>query len=223
MAETTNENSGMLTESIDRRSALKKAAAAGAIAWTAPMIISSTAHAASTVCTPKCAHPQVQLEAEAIDSCEENIPGEVPANVNKIILFKLKLPAGSTCDCDEAPPEVILGKVPVQWDKLSPNAATCSFTQFQYQGVNTPSQGANSFALYKVAGGGADASGWYVPNGPLCVAIKCLDADGTPIYRVCTVTICFKYQPSQAPCNTTYVVETRTGSISCSISCNPCP
>lgn len=40
---------------IDRRSALKKAAAAGAIAWTAPTILSETARAQTPgTCTPKC-------------------------------------------------------------------------------------------------------------------------------------------------------------------------
>jgi hypothetical protein len=43
------------TTGIDRRSALKKAAAAGAIAWTAPTILSNTAHAQTPgTCTPKC-------------------------------------------------------------------------------------------------------------------------------------------------------------------------
>jgi hypothetical protein len=46
MAETPNETSGALTDPMDRRSALKKAAAAGAIVWTAPMILSSKAVAA---------------------------------------------------------------------------------------------------------------------------------------------------------------------------------
>lgn len=40
---------------LDRRSALKKAAAAGAIAWTAPTILSNDAHAQTPgTCTPKC-------------------------------------------------------------------------------------------------------------------------------------------------------------------------
>ena len=43
MAETPTETTGALTDPMDRRSALKKAAAAGAIVWTAPMILSSTA------------------------------------------------------------------------------------------------------------------------------------------------------------------------------------
>ena len=43
---------------IDRRSALKKAAVAGAIAWTAPAILSSHVHATDfipgTMCTARC-------------------------------------------------------------------------------------------------------------------------------------------------------------------------
>jgi len=39
---------------IDRRKALQKAAVAGAVAWSAPLILSETAHAQPGVCTPKC-------------------------------------------------------------------------------------------------------------------------------------------------------------------------
>ena len=40
---------------LDRRSLLRKAAVAGAVAWTAPMVVSSPAGAQATLCTPKCA------------------------------------------------------------------------------------------------------------------------------------------------------------------------
>ena len=39
---------------FDRRSALKKAAVAGAVAWTAPVVLSSGASAMDGTCTPKC-------------------------------------------------------------------------------------------------------------------------------------------------------------------------
>jgi hypothetical protein len=39
---------------VNRRAALKKAAAAGAIVWAAPTIISESAGAQAAVCTPKC-------------------------------------------------------------------------------------------------------------------------------------------------------------------------
>lgn len=50
MASTDNPNRG-----VDRRSALKKAAAAGAISWVAPAMISESARAQTPgTCTPKC-------------------------------------------------------------------------------------------------------------------------------------------------------------------------
>jgi hypothetical protein len=49
----TSENNDRST-GIDRRLALKKAAAAGAIAWAAPTIASGTVHAQEAACTPKC-------------------------------------------------------------------------------------------------------------------------------------------------------------------------
>ena len=202
---------------IDRRSVLKKAAVAGAVAWTAPVILSNTAFAAS-VCTPKCAHANVTLTATAQDACTAPVT-EVPSG-NKILLFSINLPSGATCPCDAAAPRVVLGPVPTQWDKHSPQATGCPTYKNQFAtGVNTLSQGANTFALYK---NGALGSGVYVPNGTICVAVKCLDRDGTPVYRVCTFSVCFTYSPSQEICDTNYVVEVRPGSVSCVTRCTPC-
>ena len=49
---------GRVPRSFDRRSALKKGAAAGAIVWTAPMIISTEAGASADTFTPKCGPTQ---------------------------------------------------------------------------------------------------------------------------------------------------------------------
>lgn len=40
---------------VDRRRMLKRAAAAGAVVWTAPLVTSSVASAANNICTAKCA------------------------------------------------------------------------------------------------------------------------------------------------------------------------
>ena len=44
-----------IVSEVDRREALKKSAAAGAVAWVAPTLVSSRALAQDGVCTPKCA------------------------------------------------------------------------------------------------------------------------------------------------------------------------
>lgn len=210
-------DSAEVTTGMDRRSVLKKAALVGAVAWTAPVIISNTVFAAA-VCTPKCAHNDVVLTAVAKDACSAPVI-EVPAG-NKILLFSINLPVGATCPCSTTAPLVVLGPVPTQWDKHGPNSDGCPRYKVQFAtGVNTPSQGSNTFALYK---NGALGSGVYVPNGTLCVAVKCLDRDLTPVYRVCTFSVCFKYSPAQEICDTNYVVEVRQGSVTCYTGCSPC-
>lgn len=51
--------------SLGRRDFLTKAAVAGALAWTAPMILSRPAHAAAAGGTPKC-RPTIGLECETV-------------------------------------------------------------------------------------------------------------------------------------------------------------
>jgi len=205
-------------EGLDRRSVLKKAAIAGTVAWTAPVILSNTAFA-DVVCTPKCAHAAVTFSAVGQDACTTPIP-EVPSG-NKIILFQLLIPSGTVCPCDPNDPVVIVGSVPLSWDKYSPQTDGCPAFKTEYaKGIKTPSQGPNAFALYK---NGALGSGVYVPNGGLCVSIKCLDTDGTPVYRKCTLSVCFLYSPEHAVCDTNFSVQTRVGGTSCVIACDPCP
>jgi hypothetical protein len=81
---------------LDRRSALKKAAVAGAVAWTAPTILSHTAHAApGEGCTPKCLPAGTpQFVTNPIDTCGGTY----------VVRFPLQLTGGSvTCPCGGAP------------------------------------------------------------------------------------------------------------------------
>ena len=64
---------------IDRRSALRRAATVGAIAWTAPTIMSSTASAGSLgACTPKCVPQFGSGTALTVSqSCFDPDPGDI--------------------------------------------------------------------------------------------------------------------------------------------------
>lgn len=66
---------------FDRRAALAKAAAAGAVAWTTPLVLSRSAHAADTgTCTPRCTptgRPDVTAP-EATTACDELDEDEPP-------------------------------------------------------------------------------------------------------------------------------------------------
>ncbi len=94
---------------LDRRSALKKAAAAGAVAWTAPTILSETAHAVDFIngstCTAKCAPPtppSVTGTITYIDCAQGIPPGQQPVRANIT-----EISASAECPCDGTNVEVI--------------------------------------------------------------------------------------------------------------------
>jgi hypothetical protein len=231
MAETTNENSGMLTESIDRRSALKKAAAAGAIAWTAPMIISSTAHAdhlaGNGVCTPACAPLPFTISFSGKDGgdgkfgCpDDRTKFGVPNNSNKFGVFKVETPGTATCPCGIGDPVIIVSfPAGTTWskdeDECQPWADDYALTY-----LTTPPS--NEFAVAK---DGAIGNGWYTPSNPICVSVGCHDeVGGDMVYQTCTFSFTFYYDPNGASCST-YGAELLTCGvtrISCSVGCTPC-
>lgn len=86
---------------LDRRSALKKAAVAGAVAWTAPTILSSTAHAApGEGCTPKCLPAGTpQFSTTPIATCGGTY----------LVRFPLVLTGGTvTCPCGGTPTATVV-------------------------------------------------------------------------------------------------------------------
>lgn len=68
-----------VTASIDRRSALKKVAIGGAIAWSAPTLMSSRASASEVAfCTPKCFYTSSITISGTVKwlGCDSNPPGQ---------------------------------------------------------------------------------------------------------------------------------------------------
>ena len=79
--------------SLDRRSALKRAAAAGAIAWSVPTVVSQTARAADGVCTPQClAQSSGTVTATASLTCGG-------AGVNRNVTLQVTLTGQPTVTC----------------------------------------------------------------------------------------------------------------------------
>lgn len=112
---------------IDRRSALKKAAVAGAIGWVAPAILSDTAHAVEVLpggCTAKCqpnGNATVSIQVVIADCIEGTPPGQ---QVVRGTVTQLSA-GGDPCPCgggvvqivNPTPDEVvILSPVPGNWD-----------------------------------------------------------------------------------------------------------
>jgi hypothetical protein len=94
---------------IRRRAALKKVAVAGAVAWTAPTVMSSRV-SAQEVCTPKCAPVGgVLISATVVISpCGSGAPGTQPV---KGIITSITAQAGS-CGCGGTPTVVLVDPVP---------------------------------------------------------------------------------------------------------------
>lgn len=88
---------------LDRRSVLKKAAVGGAVAWTAPMIASSTASASSGIATPKCAPFEPRACISFIDG---TLPGTEAINCGQFEMMSmapLARPLIDVCGCTGGP------------------------------------------------------------------------------------------------------------------------
>jgi hypothetical protein len=233
MAETPNETSGALTDPMDRRSALKKAAAAGAIAWTAPMILSSTAHAdhdpaGNGVCTPSCAPGAFTPTFSGRDGgtgqpgCDNDRAAfGVPGNANKFGVFKVGAPGAVSCPCSDVLSQVVISFPPgTVWSKSNTECAPFAEPIYAetYFDPNQPD-------LFAVAKTGAIGNGWYTPNNPICVSVGCPDeVGGDMVYRTCQFNISFYYDPNFAICSTFGApLDVCIGQVgNCTVSCNHC-
>jgi hypothetical protein len=212
---------------IDRRSALKKAAAAGAIAWTAPMVLSSTVSAVGNgTCTPKCAPGSFSPVFAARDACDGEEAALAPfiGTGNKIAILKVTGPSGLTCPCGVGVPDVVIG-VPAFTEASKNNGAPTGCELYEDSPSNLsvikyPGKDDELVAFKQ----GAIGDGWYTLNNPICVSIGCQDEiGGDYVYRKCNFNICFDYSPSKSICTLAETLETRsTAAGGCTIGCDPC-
>ena len=221
-----------VSEGIDRRSVLKKAAIAGTVAWAAPLVISSPALASA--CTPSCAAAPItsaQLTGQVADLCANQIALLAPftGNANKIAVFRV-ISGTASCPCGNANPVIGLDLPPGTSFSKGNNPRTGPCDPF----VNSPSNplvkespgfppyplAANEIMIYKT---GALPNGWYTASHPVCITIKCEDdLGGDPVYRTCKFTMCFEYSPEGA-CGAfnTYGSKFTLVPNSCTVSCSP--
>ena len=101
---------------IDRRTLLKRSAAAGAVAWIAPTVVAGPAHAADfipgTTCTLKCV-PQVNLNLHCrhwhgrVSGTAQASPGQEGVSIT-ITSFELTPGSSAACPCG-GQPEITAG------------------------------------------------------------------------------------------------------------------
>jgi hypothetical protein len=106
------------TPGIDRRSALRKVAIGGAVAWTAPAVISSRV-SAQEACTGKCAPVGgvVVSAVVVISDCVGPSPGTQPVNG---VITSITAEAGS-CGCGGTPIVTLVDPVPGGTIQIRPN------------------------------------------------------------------------------------------------------
>ncbi len=94
---------------IDRRAALKKAAAAGAVAWTAPIVLSSTA-SAQVVCTLACA-PTVATTVTGTATSQPCVAGIPPGQQPILFVITINTGGGATCPCGGNPTFLVVPSI----------------------------------------------------------------------------------------------------------------
>ena len=173
---------------MDRRSALKKVAVGGAIAWTAPTVLSSKASAApGGFCTPKCFPGQSAPNVTGCTYCVEVRPGQFRQAAGLTFADG----SGGFCPCGGTP--------------------TVSFDVnnlvFQSLGGGGPTgpvfvgfDDGNGYLV--VFGNGVLGQGTYISiDGSLDVTTSCTDRDGDVITTKCAYIVQFTFQPDGGSCN----------------------
>ncbi len=106
---------------LDRRSAIKKVAVGGAIAWTAPAVLSSRVSAQEVTCTPKCRPVGgVVITADVrIAECGPRppAPGNQPVNGQLVSVTA----AGDSCGCGGTPTVVVVSPAIGDTFEIRPN------------------------------------------------------------------------------------------------------
>lgn len=174
------------TGGIDRRSALKKAAVGGAVAWSAPTLLSSTAAAQTPggFCTPKCYPVQT---TPGVTGCTYCIGG--PTQFRQAAGLTFSSGSGATCPCGGTPTVSIVS------NNLVFRSTSGSGPLFV--GVIS-----GDYLVVGSASGGVLPNGTYISvSGSLDATTSCVDRDGDTITTVCQYVLSFSFQPNSGACN----------------------
>lgn len=179
------------TGGIDRRSALKKAAIGGAVAWTAPTLLSSKASAQTSggFCTPKCYPTQA---APAVTGCTYCIGIPDTNQFRQAAGLTFAEGSGAGCPCGGDPQVTVVANGLV-------------FRSVGGSGPTGPEFVGVIFGEYLVVGsasGGVLSQGTYLStSGTLDVTTSCVDRDGDTITTTCSYILEFTFQPNSGACN----------------------
>lgn len=170
---------------IDRRSALKKAAVAGAVAWTAPMVLSSKVSAGDGFCTPKCDPETAPALLGGCAYCYDS-NSKIP---------KLTLGVAGAGDCGACG-----GTATTTFSLSSPFL-------FQKDGtgpahyIGSLTGAANNELLVAQANFSTLGNGVYTStSGGLITTSTCTDRNGDKVVLTCTYGLSFFYQPANGAC-----------------------
>lgn len=177
----------LLSTGLDRRSMLKKAAVGGAIAWTAPALLSSRASAVDFIgaCTAKCAPKRGGTVGGTISvtGCQAQGP------LSECHPFKFRVNSlasqGSACGCGGAP---VFSTVGTEF-----TMGTNDWNHAYCTGTNGPNH-----IGYVGRYPGRTGTGT-----PVFVAIDCKDRQGRTIRQQCEVAGRFEYCHNQPGANQT--------------------
>ena len=200
---------------IGRRSVVAKGAAVGAIAWTTPIIASSSASATTTgTCTPKCFPTPFQnnLVFYLVRYC----PGSGQKQVF-IYADVTGVGAQSICPCDGN-----------SEDPTTPTSVSVTGTSFKLKNQNlssvnltydVPGVGVREgFHLYNSING---ALGDGALTGCVRVVVECKDRTGDSTYRYCDMRVTFDSTPADGNCGSRQQAQTgEPTNVTCSTTCN---
>jgi hypothetical protein len=203
----TIDNASRGSSGIDRRSALKKAAIAGTVAWTAPAILSETAHAVDLVgaCTAKCApNPTISVSPTTGLVCNTN--GAKWAQLTFSV-------SGIVCPCGAGgAASSFLGA------NVTPNPAEVKSIQYNAQ---------TNIGTVIIGGSGQGALGNGTYQAAINFCVQCNDRSNPPdiISRRCTTVVQFTFQPADGPCSQAANVGAATlqGTVCVAPECAICP
>lgn len=170
---------------MNRRSALKKAAAAGAVVWTAPLLLSEPALAAGTTCTPKC-------KPGGFTALQGTVDGFCPSPGNKAARVSLRVAGtGATCPCLTNGVAI----APTTCIKLTDIWRKDGTGQDVTVATTTPAAGYTQ-GFYVAKPGGSLGQGLWVSDDQFKFAVTCQDRDGNKISTVCRYVIGFNFDPA---------------------------
>ena len=201
---------------IDRRSAIKKAAAAGAIVWTAPTVLSQAASAQTgTPCTPKCSPATfTTVPLSGYGYCNGN---------GKKALFIYPTPGSGAFSCPCGGAVDLFLAVQGSWDRHAGSCTGNVTTNVSAKlcdgssvGAPFPGQG-----ICLEAFAGAVGNSYF--TGIITAFVTCTDRSGDQVGSQCQYLACVQYNPGSSNCTGQISNVGSANQTGCQEFCIPAP